>query len=235
MFSCDGVDRTKRGFEMSESMFIEAVSLARAGRKAEARKMFEQLLKADRTNEMAWLWYAECVETPAERVHALEACVRINPQAQRVRLSLTALQRTGLLSNDTGLTLPVVVGEEDEKPPKPPRNLTPEDQWVLSPDSGVFTISPEQISRDEFERVEKRTEAFLLKNPDLKPVWNAEDNREVEFAPRQKAPVSAPKRSEPTPQAMKSPRKSRGAIFTLLLITLMLALLVSAAIVFRVL
>jgi thioredoxin-like negative regulator of GroEL len=76
---------------MNQALFIQAVGLARSGRKAEARDLFLELLKEDRANEMAWLWYVECIDTPAERIQALEICSRINPQAQRVRRKLLAL------------------------------------------------------------------------------------------------------------------------------------------------
>lgn len=225
---------------MSESMFIQAVSLARSGRKAEARKLLEQILKADRTNEMAWLWYAECVETPAERARALEACVRINPQAQRVRLSLSVLQQTGHLADDDGLTIPVFIGEEEERPPKSDRVLSNADQWVLSPESGVFTVSPEHITAEEFNRVEARTEAFLLKNPDLKPIWiqgnNGSARCEAPQPPLNEQPVPEPAAAqvEPAHPAKKTQRKSRGAVYTLLLVTLMVALLASAVILLQV-
>jgi hypothetical protein len=225
---------------MSESMFIQAVSLARSGRKVEARRLLEQILKADRTNEMAWLWYAECVETPAERARALEACMRINPQAQRARLSLSALQQTGQLANDDGLTIPVFIGEEEEHPARPDRVLSNADQWVLSPESGVFTVSPEHITAEEFDRVEARTEAFLLKNPDLKPIWIREHNGsarcEAPHPPPDSQPVPEPAAAqvEPASAAKKTQRKSRGAVYTLLLITLMFALLASAVILLQV-
>ena len=214
---------------MSESMFIQAVSLARSGRKAEARRLLEQLLKADRTNEMAWLWYAECVDSPAERTRALEACVRINPQAQRVRLSLSALQQTGKLANDDGLTIPVFIGEDEEHHAKPARVLSAADEWVLSPESGVFTVSPENITAEEFNRVETRTEAFLLKNPDLKPIWIRGNNGSARRDVPQPAPVYNEAQVEPEKPAKKTQRKSRGAVYALLLVTLMFALLVSAA------
>lgn len=227
---------------MSESMFIEAVSLARSGRKAEARKLFEQVLKADRTNEMAWLWFAECVDTPLERANALEACMRINPQAQRVRLSLTALRRTGALSKDSGLTLPVQFeDEQSDSPAKANRVLSEQDQWVLSAESSIFTVSPEQIPPEEFARVAERTETFLLKNPDMKPVWNASRNAvpPVEavypyILPELVSPVKAEAAAAAGAGAEKPQGKTRGAVFTLLLITLMFALLVGAAIMLRV-
>ncbi len=225
---------------MSESMFIQAVSLARSGRKVEARKLLEQILKADRTNEMAWLWYAECVESPADRTRALEACMRINPQAQRVRLSLSALQQTGQLASDTGLTIPVFIGEEEERPARPDRVLSNADQWVLSPESGVFTVSPEHITAEEFNRVEARTEAFLLKNPDLKPIWikgnHGSARREAPQPPLDRQPVPEPAAAqvEPEQPAKKTQHKSRGVIYTLLLVTLMFALLASAVILLQV-
>jgi hypothetical protein len=222
---------------MSESLFIEAVSLARSGRKAEARNLFQQVLKADRTNEMAWLWFAECVDSPEDRRRALEACVRINPQAQRVRLSLTALQQTGTLANDPGLTQPVLIGDgNNHRPAKADRVLTDKDQWVLSGAANVFTISPDQVAPEEFARISDRTERFLLKNPDIKPVWSQTKILPPECADTYPFIVSEPLTmvDGPNPVTVAKSSGKPGSAFTLLLVMLMFILLVGAVIALQV-
>ncbi len=234
---------------MSESNLYQAIGLARSGRKTEARRLLQQILKADKTNEIAWLWYAECVETPAERAQALEACVRINPQAQRVRLTLSAMQTNGVFTEDAAPAVfvgdavadaiaDVPAGVAEDQARKQNRSLSAADQWVLSTDSSVFTVSPEQITDAEFKRVMERTETFLMKNPDLKPVWKpgtSERGAEKPYRPVDiEAPVlpSAPP-AEPEkalPPVPKSHKKSRGAVYALLLVALMAALLIGAVI-----
>ena len=192
---------------MSKSLFVQAVGLARSGRKREARDLFQQVLQVDRTNEMAWLWYAECVDTPAERLSALESCVRLNPQAQRVRLSLSALQHGNPPSDDPGLTQPVTIHPvelEQEKKKISPLSL--EDEWIRSAGSAVFTVPPERVSLDEFARIEESTKAFLLKNPDMKPVFK----RPQDWSEMSGKPVAAREpRSRPRPGRSRSPIPGR--------------------------
>lgn len=79
---------------MSKEILQEAIVLAREGRKAEARWLLERVLRDDRENETAWLWYADCVETYDERLAALESCLRANPNALRARAGLRLLLRS---------------------------------------------------------------------------------------------------------------------------------------------
>jgi hypothetical protein len=221
---------------MTESMFVQAVGLARSGRRIEARDLFQKVLTADRTNEMAWLWYAECLDSPAERRRALETCARLNPQAQRVRMSLTALINGNPPSRDLGLTVPVTIRDHEAKQEAVKQtveekgSLSQEDEWVLSAGSAVFTVPPERIAPDEFARIEERTEAFLLKNPDMKPIFR---RNEGWLDPSSK-PAAPFLDGMPVVQPVKRKARShsaRGAVFTLLLIALMVMLLASAAII----
>jgi hypothetical protein len=78
---------------MNETLFPQAIELIKAGRKKEAGALLQAVLRADKTNEMAWLWLAECAETTEERVQALELCVRLNPKADLARQGLAKLLR----------------------------------------------------------------------------------------------------------------------------------------------
>jgi hypothetical protein len=188
---------------MTESMFTQAVGLARSGRKHEARDLFRQILRVDRTNEMAWLWYADCVDTLTERVQALETCARLNPQARRVRMALSVLQRGRPPSADLGRTQPVFIRRdepEEEKKGLPP--LSPEDEWVLSAGSAVFTVPPDSVSPDEFARIEESTAAFLMNNPDIKPFFR----RAEYWSEKNSKPAAAREpRSNLHPQALRIP------------------------------
>jgi hypothetical protein len=53
---------------MNDTLFQQALVLARSGQKAEARELLREVLQTDRANEMAWLWYSDCVETLEERI-----------------------------------------------------------------------------------------------------------------------------------------------------------------------
>lgn len=73
---------------MSEKMLVEAIGLAREGRTTEARWLLLEVLRRDRNNEAAWLWLADCAETPEERHQALETCLRRCPGSARARAAL---------------------------------------------------------------------------------------------------------------------------------------------------
>jgi hypothetical protein len=229
---------------MSVSKFDQAVDLARSGKKREARDLFWQVLQADRTNEMAWLWYAECVDTSAERLQALEICLRLNPQAQRVRFALTVAQNSSRPSVDPHRTQRIIIQPADlaeEKKGLPP--LSDEAEWALSTGSGVFTVPPDMVDPEDFARIEESTEAFLLKNPDMKLVFRRTEDwselsarptaaREPRTRPRQQTSLVIPNTGSPETE---SRRGMRGAVFALVLVALMFALLAGVAIMFRVL
>jgi hypothetical protein len=63
---------------------------AKAGRKAEARRLLETVLDADQRNEQAWLWMSGVVDSDEERIVCLENVLTINPNNQAARKGLVA-------------------------------------------------------------------------------------------------------------------------------------------------
>lgn len=57
-----------------------------------ARDYFKRVLEADPENELAWLWMAQSSERPADREHALQQVLRINPDNQKARTALAQLR-----------------------------------------------------------------------------------------------------------------------------------------------
>jgi len=98
---------------MEESIFFEAVELAKAGRKAEARGLIQQVLSANPFNEMAWLWYADCAVNEEERIRDLETGLRLNPNMPRVVAGLRALRRGK--TSDLGRTQPVFISQTENR------------------------------------------------------------------------------------------------------------------------
>jgi hypothetical protein len=76
------------------STLNQAITAARAGRKAEARRLLETVLDADERNEQAWLWLSGVVESEEERIICLENVLVINPDNQVARKGLAALRAT---------------------------------------------------------------------------------------------------------------------------------------------
>jgi hypothetical protein len=69
-----------------------AIAAAKAGRKAEARRLLETVLDADERNERAWLWLSDVVENDEERIVCLENVLTINPDNEVARKGLAALR-----------------------------------------------------------------------------------------------------------------------------------------------
>jgi WD40 repeat protein len=78
--------------EEIDKLLNEATKAARAGQKADARKLLERILSMDDAHEQAWLVLATVVETPRERRICLENVLEINPNNERARQALERLQ-----------------------------------------------------------------------------------------------------------------------------------------------
>ena len=175
---------------MEENLFYQAVQLAREGRKIEARGLIQRVLSANPFYEMAWLWYADCAVNDDERIHDLEAGLRINPNMPRVMAGLRALQRGK--PTDLGRTQPVFIGKFNGSKSAPPfyglddnepsvqdvtktggkpfvepsaDDLVFENVHEVGTWSAVFTVLPERISPEEFAEIERRTQELLASRP----------------------------------------------------------------------
>ncbi len=67
------------------------IQAAKDRKKAEARRLLEQVLEIDDGNEPAWMWLASVVDTPREKRICLENVLEINPNNARAREALAAL------------------------------------------------------------------------------------------------------------------------------------------------
>lgn len=83
-----------------EAMLRSAIEYAKANRKAEARRLLEQIVSVDQMNEQAWLWLSACVDTAEEQTICLENVLEINPNNQKAIRGLQALQARSAPSPD---------------------------------------------------------------------------------------------------------------------------------------
>jgi hypothetical protein len=67
------------------------IEAAREGRSSEARALFEQVVELDEKNEKGWFWLASVVETDDERRICLSNVLHINPNNERAKRALDAL------------------------------------------------------------------------------------------------------------------------------------------------
>ena len=70
----------------------EVVQLIRQGRKDEARRILEPILKANPQDIQAWFWFVETCSTQEQRVKTLEICLKLNPGNPQALRALRALQ-----------------------------------------------------------------------------------------------------------------------------------------------
>jgi tetratricopeptide (TPR) repeat protein len=73
------------------------IEATKAGQKDEARRLLEQVVEADQTNETAWLWLSAVVDTREERIKCLETALKLNPANQDAKMALEWL-RSGVVS-----------------------------------------------------------------------------------------------------------------------------------------
>jgi len=76
-----------------EDLLQLGIQTARAGNKANARMIFEQILAQDQENERAWLWMAAVAETPTDRIRYLNTVLRLNPNNSVAQKELERIQR----------------------------------------------------------------------------------------------------------------------------------------------
>lgn len=69
----------------------QGIDAAKRGDKLAARRHLQQVLIADRNNEIAWMWMASVVDTLDERRRCLERALQINPNNERAREALRRL------------------------------------------------------------------------------------------------------------------------------------------------
>ena len=70
----------------------EAIELAKAGKKIEARMLLEPLLQTESRNISAWFWYADTWSDDLQRIKALEQCLECNPDNQKIQQALNVLR-----------------------------------------------------------------------------------------------------------------------------------------------
>jgi Tol biopolymer transport system component len=78
--------------DVIQNQLKAGIAAAKAGNKALARQLLEQVLEKDENNETAWMWMAMVVDTPRDKRVCLEQVLEINPNNQRAREALERLQ-----------------------------------------------------------------------------------------------------------------------------------------------
>lgn len=75
-----------------QQLLRDGIEAARAGNKAEARKLFEQVVEIDDKSEKGWFWLASVVDTDEEKKVCLGNVLFINPNNERAQKAMDQLQ-----------------------------------------------------------------------------------------------------------------------------------------------
>jgi hypothetical protein len=97
----------------------QAILAAKAGRRADARRLLESVLEADQRNEQAWLWLSGVVDDEEERVICLENVLIINRHNQAARKGLAALGVAPSGEQPVGVGPPPAAGQPVAVGPPP--------------------------------------------------------------------------------------------------------------------
>jgi type II secretory pathway pseudopilin PulG len=76
----------------AETLLRKGIEDARAGDRLAARTKFERVVELDDHSEKGWFWLASVVDTDLERRAALEKVLELNPNNDRARRALDALE-----------------------------------------------------------------------------------------------------------------------------------------------
>jgi hypothetical protein len=69
----------------------EAITLAQAGQRTEARRLLNEVVEADPTQELAWMWLASVSTDREERIQFLERALTLNPDNATTQQAYTQL------------------------------------------------------------------------------------------------------------------------------------------------
>lgn len=108
----------------------DGIAAARAGNRAEARRLLLEVTDREEHNEQAWLWLSGVVDDPEEARICLENVLAINPQNERARQGLAYIRR-----------------QMAERPPVPPPPPAP----GATPPFSLEESFPEEIPEPEEE------------------------------------------------------------------------------------
>ncbi len=79
----------------------EAIALAQAGQRIEARRLFSEVVNADPRQELAWMWLATVSTNRDERIDYLEHALALNPQNPTTRRAYEQLTGTPYASPES--------------------------------------------------------------------------------------------------------------------------------------
>src|ERR1041384_4322608 len=77
--------------EQAKQLLQQGIAAARAGQKAQARKLLQEAVKRDPRSESAWLWLSSVAQDDQERAFCLKQLLSINPNNEHAIKGLRQL------------------------------------------------------------------------------------------------------------------------------------------------
>lgn len=146
-----------------------AIQFIREGRKQEAQRILEPLLKADPANIQAWFWYVETYPSLEKRIQVLEMCLKMNPGNAQVLQALQTLNKQRPAPVVPSLSQPFNSSsyDYDQKLSNAPSSSMPyvDEEPVYAP---VLTTPPQQpqgISKKAWEETSAYVDNSTLSKP----------------------------------------------------------------------
>jgi hypothetical protein len=131
----------------SDDLLRQGIAACKAGRRAEARELLQQVLELDERNETAWLWLSGAVVTDEDRRVCLENVLAINPNNKMASRGLQHLNVSGLYA-DTAPQVPAQPKPQPPvAPPAPPEvpQATPQAAPAGAPETVTHAAAPETV------------------------------------------------------------------------------------------
>lgn len=76
-----------------DALLQQGIAAIKAGNRAEARKVLEQVVEVSDQNEQAWLWLSACVDSLQDQKTCLENVLALNPNNAKARKGLEAVNQ----------------------------------------------------------------------------------------------------------------------------------------------
>lgn len=114
---------------MSADKLNSAIAAFQAGDKATAKTLFQEVISTDPNNDTAWYYFAALQDDPARRRAALQKVLEINPEHQRAREVLAAMDAAQAATSSTAAGVPPARPPASSQPaavpPPPPASAAP--------------------------------------------------------------------------------------------------------------
>ena len=147
---------------MAGEKLREGIAAFKAGNKSAARQILAAVVRAEPSDETAWLWLSTCVDTVEQKRSCLSRALAINPNNQNARKALAQLEQPPQPSfEEIASAPPVPTTPQLETSAKPPITSTDTPAPVLQKTTPVNGSPPKQTTPSAQQPVQTRPRTKL--------------------------------------------------------------------------